>query len=83
MRNNLKEVNTKSSTQYFFDSMININNFDLNIIELDQRSYKNILIYYIGFVRVEDFSYAATKSVNPLKLIINEINGYVERKQGK
>ena len=58
--------------------MININNFDLNKIELDQRSYKNILIYYIGFVTVEDFSYATTKSVNPLNLIINKINGYVE-----
>ena len=56
--------------------MININNFDLNKIELDERSYKNILIYYIGSVTVEDFSYETTKSANPLNLIINKINGH-------
>ena len=49
MSNNLKDVNMKNHTYYFFDDIINIKDFDTNKIKTDEKSYKNILIYYIGY----------------------------------
>ena len=44
--------------------MINIKNIDRNKAKLDEKSYKTILIYYIGFVMVKDLSYATIIRVN-------------------
>ena len=58
--------------------MINIKNFVLNQIKIGKKSYKNIIIYYIGYITIKNQSYAKLNSVNPLYLIINKINGYIE-----
>ena len=41
---------------------------------MDEKSYKNIFIYHIGYVTVKDLKYVNINSANPLYLIINEIN---------
>ena len=41
-------------------------------------SYKNILIYYIGCVRIKDSRYVKIDIVNPLYLIFNKVNEYFE-----
>ena len=41
MSNKFKEISIKTHTYYFFDDIINIKNFDLNNIKIDQKSYKN------------------------------------------
>ena len=55
--------------------MINIKNLDLRKIKIYEKSYKNILIYYIGYVMVKDLRYVKTNSVNSLYLIISKLNG--------
>ena len=35
-----------------------------------------MLIYYIEYVTIKDLKYVKINSVNPLYLIINEVNGY-------
>ena len=45
---NIKEINTSNRTYYFFDEMINIKEFDSNLLKIDKKSYKNIGIYYIA-----------------------------------
>ena len=47
MSNKFKDIDIKSLTYYFFDDIINIKNFDPNKIKIDEKSYKNILLYYI------------------------------------
>ena len=47
MSNKVKDISMKNHTYYFFDDIINIKKFDPNNIEIDEKSYKNILIYYI------------------------------------
>ena len=42
----------KNRTYCFFDD-INIKNFDPNNIKVDEKSYKNIIIYYIGYVSIK------------------------------
>ena len=45
MSNKFKDMSIKNPTYYFFNDIINIDNFDLNNIKIDEKSYKNILIY--------------------------------------
>ena len=52
--------------------------FDPNKIKLDEKSYRNILIYYIGHEAIKDLKYIKINSVNPLYLIVNKMNGYFE-----
>ena len=58
--------------------MINIKNFDQNQIKIIQKSYKNINIYYIGYIAMKDFDYVNIHSVNPLYFIIDKVDGYIE-----
>ena len=76
MSNKLKDVNIKNRTYYFFNDIIDIENFDLNNIKIDEKSYKNILIYYIRYVTIK--KYVKIYSVNPLYLIFRYVNGYFE-----
>ena len=43
----VKDINIKNRTYYFFNDIIYIENFDANNIRIDEKSYKNIFIYYI------------------------------------
>ena len=70
MSNKIKDISIKSHTYYFFNDIINIKIFDPNNIEIDEKSYKNLLINYIGYVTIEDSKYVKINSVNPLYLII-------------
>ena len=58
--------------------MINIKNFDQNQIKIIQKSYKNINIYYIGYIAMKDFDYVNIHSVNPVYFIIDKVDGYIE-----
>ena len=44
---NLKETDIKNRTCYYFDNIIKIEGFDLNNSLIDEKSYKNILVYNI------------------------------------
>ena len=79
---NIKDINIKNRTYYFFDDMINIKNFDPNLLKIDKKSYKNIDIYYIGYITMKDSDYVKINSINPLYLIIGEVNGYFEEING-
>ena len=79
---NIKEIKIKNRTYYFFDDMINITNFDPNLLKIDKKSYKNIDIYYIGYITMKDSDYVKINSVNPLYLIIDEVDGHFEEKNG-
>ena len=78
----IKEINIKNRTYYFFDDMINIKNFDPNLLGIDKKLYESIDIYYIVYITVKESEYVNTNSVNPLYLIINEVDGYVEEING-
>ena len=64
MSNKGKDIDIKNQTYYFFDDIINIKFFDPNDIKIDQKSHKNILICYIGYVTIKDLKYAKIISVN-------------------
>ena len=49
----VRDINIRKHTYYFFDDIIDIKEFDPNNIKIDEKSYKNILIYYIGYVTIK------------------------------
>ena len=54
MNNKVKDININNHTYKFFDDIINIKNFGSTNIKTDENSYKNILIYYIGYMTIKD-----------------------------
>ena len=78
---NIKQINIKNRTYYFFNNMTNIKDFDPSLMKIDKKSYngiafKNIATYNIGYITKKD-EYKVN-NVNPLYLMIVEVNGYVE-----
>ena len=74
----MKDINIKSRTYYFFVDIINIKIFDPNNIKVDEKSYKNVLIYSNGYVIIKDLKCLTISSINPLYLIFSIVNGYFE-----
>ena len=53
-----------------------------NKINIDEKSCKNILIYYIGCVMVKNLDYVKINSVNLLHIIMDKINRYNKESNG-
>ena len=61
--------------------MIDIKNFDSNLLKMDKKSYKDIGIYHIGYITSKIYDdYENIYSVNPLYLTIAHASGYIEEK---
>ena len=77
---NIRQINIKNQTYYFFNDIINIKDFDPSLIKIDKKSYKNIGIYRIGYITIKIISDCENiNSVNPLHLMIGEVDGYIEK----
>ena len=67
----VKEINIKNQTYYFFDDMTDIKNFHSNLLKIDKKLHKDIDIYYFGYITIKKFIDCENiDSVNPLYLII-------------
>ena len=72
----VKEINIKNQTYYFFDDMIDTKNFQSNVLKIEKKSHKDIDIYYIGYVTIKRFRDCENiQSVNPLHLIFHSATG--------
>ena len=80
---NIKQINIKIRTYYFFNGMINIKGFDSSLTKIDQKSYKNIGIYNIGYITIKKIDdYENINCANPVHLIIAKTDGYIEENNG-
>ena len=50
------ELSIKNQTYYFFNDVIDIRNFHSNLLKVDKKSYKDIDIYYIGYITIKEIS---------------------------
>ena len=75
----VKQINIKNRTYYFYNNEINLKDFDVRLLKVDKKDYKEIEIYYIGCVTVKKNGNCNNiTSLNPLYLIINEMIGHFE-----
>ena len=73
---NIESLKIKTKTNYNWDDIVYINDFDSNLLEMiktESRIGPNI--YYIGYVLNPNYDY---NTINPLYFIINRLIGYVE-----
>ena len=75
-----KQMIIENKTYYFHDDMDNIKDFDPNLLKLDKKSFKNIGAYYLEYIRKKD--QYKINSLNPLYLLVNRIDGFIEEKEG-
>ena len=76
-----KEIDIKNRIYYFYNDMINIKIFDSNLLKIDKKSYKDIVIYNIGYITVKKIDDCENiYSVTPLYLIYTHGSGYIEEK---
>ena len=50
----LKEIDIKNHTCYYFDEMVKIESFNLDNILIDEKSYESILVYNISYKTLID-----------------------------
>ena len=63
--------------------MINIEVFDSKLVNIDKKSYKNIDIYYIGYITIKKIDdYESIYNVNPLYQIVDEVDQHIKEKNG-
>ena len=45
----VKPLNIKNRSYYFYNDMIDLKNFDSRLLKIDKKSYKEIGIYNVGY----------------------------------
>ena len=77
----VKQINIKNRTYYFYNDIIDLKDFDARLLKIDKKSYKNIGIYNIGYITIKKIDDCKNiHSVNPFYLRINHASGYIEKK---
>ena len=77
----VKQIDFKNQTYYFYNDIINVKNFDPVLLKIDKTLYKDIDIYNIGYITIKKIDDCENiYNVNPLYLIVNHANGYIEEK---
>ena len=79
-----KEINIKNQSYFFFDDITDIRNFHSNLLKIDKTLYKDIDIYYMGYITIKKFGDCKNiHSDNLLYLIIHSATGYFKEKNGE
>ena len=75
-----KQLNIKNRTYYFWNDLINLKDFNLKLLKLDKKPSMDISIYLIGYVtKKPEYN---IDSLNPLYLLVSELGGFIEEKEG-
>ena len=76
----IKSLKIKNKTNYDWDDIVYINDFDVNSLEIIERESRiGANIYYTGYIPNPDYDY---DTINPLYFVINRLIGYIEEKEG-
>ena len=85
----IKQINFKNRTYYFYNDRIDLKDFDARSLKVDKKDfderllkdYNEIVPYNIGYVTVKKNDNCNNiNSVNPLYLVIDEMIGHFEEK---
>ena len=77
----VKQINVKNRTYYFYNDIIDHKNIEPNLLKIAKTHYNALPIYYIGYITIKKYDdYESIYSVNPLYLRINHASRYIEAK---
>ena len=76
-----KQLNIKNRSYCFYNDLINVLSFEAANLKLDSKTWKDLDIYFIGYVdKNPEWN---VNSVNPLYLMINRFYGHIEEENVK
>ena len=77
---NIESLKIKTKTNYNWDNIVYINDFDVNLLEIIKRESRiGVDIYYIGYIFEP---YCLDVTINPLGFVITRLFGYIEEIEG-
>ena len=77
---NIESLKIKTKTNYNWDDIVYINNFDVDLLEIIKRESRiGANIYYIGYFLNPYYDY---NTINPLYFVVNRLIGYAEEIEG-
>ena len=75
----VKQIDIINRTYYFYNDIIYLESFKSNLLKIDKKTYKDIVIYNIGYITIKKVGDCENiYSVNPLYFRITHANGYIE-----
>ena len=75
-----KEINIKNQTYYFYNDIINLDEFDESKIKFDKKGFNDIDIHYLDYEHKKKISEGnVINSVNSLYLRIINMSGQFEK----
>ena len=76
----IKQINIKNRTYYFYNDIIDRDEFDESKIKVDKKDFNDIDIYYLGYQHKRKISECdVINSANPLYLRIVDMKGQFEK----
>ena len=72
--NDLKKIRIKHCMCYYFDDIIELEDFGIDNILIDEKSHENIVIY--------DISYKTLIESKPLRIRLKKIDGFIRTHDG-
>ena len=76
----IKQINIKKRTYYFYNDIINLDEFDESKIKVDKNDFNDIDIYYLCYEHKKKISECnVINSVNPFYLRIVDMKGQFEK----
>ena len=74
-KDDLKKIDIKKRTCYYFDDIIKDTDINFGNVLLDEKPYEKILVY--------DISYKTSKGPKPLRIMFDKIGGFIRVRVGK
>ena len=74
-----RQINIENRKYYIFKNMINIKNFDPNLLSIDKISFKSTdaVIYNIKNITMKSLDHVNTDNKNPPYITFSNIDGYI------
>ena len=78
----LRKITIKNHSYYFYNDIIDFDEFDESKIKIDKKDFNDMNIYYLGYEYKKKITECnVINSVNPIYLRIREITGQLKKKQ--
>ena len=79
-----KKLIISNQSYYFYNDIINLKDFHPNLLKIDKKQYKEIDIYYIGYITIKKIGNCKNiNSFNPLYLMIHSATGEFKERDSK
>ena len=74
-----RQASIENRPYYFFNDVINIKNFDPNLLSIDKISFNSTdaAIYYIKYIIIKSLDHENIDSANHLYLVFNNVDGCI------